>query len=113
MAALINLGIHGWETNAKDLPGSPDLVFREERKAVLVHGCFWHVHAGCPGMRIPHFEEPEKRIYWWGKLVRNVLRDRAVEEELQAMGWEVLVVWECETRVPGELRRTISRFLDS
>jgi DNA mismatch endonuclease (patch repair protein) len=111
MAALISLRIHGWETNAKDLPGSPDIVLRNERKLIFVHGCFWHVHPGCPGMRVPQFEDPAKRIHWWGKLARNVLRDREAEATLRALGWEVLVVWECETGNRAALRARICSFV--
>lgn len=111
MAALISLGIHGWETNAKDLPGSPDVVFREELRAIFVHGCFWHVHPGCRGMRVPQFDDAAKRTHWWGKLARNVLRDRVAEEELRALGWRVLIVWECETGSRGALRLALSSFL--
>lgn len=96
-AAAIRLGLR-YRCNARELPGSPDLVFDRERKVVMVHGCYWHLHVGCPkGMRIPRPKLAEKRIFWWEKLARNALRDERVEAELTALGWDVLTLWECET----------------
>lgn len=78
----------------KDLPGRPDLVFPRRRSVVFVHGCFWHRHAGC---RFAY--DPKTRVGFWSeKFSRNVARDRDSEEALHALGWRVLVIWECETR---------------
>ena len=77
-----------------DLPGTPDLVLPRLRKVIFVHGCFWHQHIGCPLTRLP-----KKRLdYWLPKFERNRCRDSQVSNQLLNMGWEVLVVWECETR---------------
>ncbi len=76
----------------KRLPGHPDLVFVGRRVALFVHGCFWHSHTGCPRHRIP-----KSRVEWWArKLARNKERDANVHETLEAAGWRVLVIWECE-----------------
>lgn len=110
-AAAIRLGLR-YRCNAKDLPGSPDIVFDEHRKVVLVHGCFWHLHATCPkGLRIPHPKTAEKRIFWWGKLARNALRDERVERELLELGWEVLTLWECETESFDAMRCSLERYI--
>jgi len=80
----------------KDLPGSPDLVFPRLRKVVFVHGCFWHLHRdpGCRNAAIP-----KTRTDWWiAKLERNCQRDAAAEAALRDLGWDVLVLWECEIR---------------
>ena len=80
----------------RDLPGTPDLVFPRLGKAVLVHGCFWHHHPD-PGCRIAVL--PKTRQEWWRtKLLANAARDARNMERLSAMGWEVLVLWECEIR---------------
>lgn len=76
------------------LPGTPDLVFPSRRLALHVHGCFFHQHPGCPAARIPK-SRPE---FWVPKLRGNVERDARKEAELRAMGWEVITVWECETK---------------
>ncbi len=77
-----------------DLPGSPDLAFPGRRKAVFVHGCFWHQHDGCRFKR-----QPKSRLdYWLPKLVRNVERDEEVRRQIDALGWDSIVIWECEVR---------------
>lgn len=76
----------------KRLPGNPDLVFPGRRTVVFVHGCFWHCHEGCSNFRIP-----KTRTEWWAaKLARNKARDADVRAQLKAMGWDVVVIWECE-----------------
>ena len=90
-----------------DLPGSPDIVFPGRRKAVLVHGCFWHQHEGCRLKR-----QPKSRLdYWLPKLARNVERDEIVRAELARLGWQTLVIWECETRDPELIERRLQTFL--
>lgn len=87
------------------LPGSPDLVFPSRRVALFVHGCFWHRHEGCAAARLP-----KSRLEFWGpKLAGNVLRDQRQREALEADGWTVLVMWECETRDPNALRALAKR----
>lgn len=78
----------------RDLPGTPDIVMPRWRTIILVHGCFWHQHPGCR-----HATQPRVNLaYWKPKLARNLARDQRVEQELEADGWRVLVVWECETK---------------
>jgi DNA mismatch endonuclease (patch repair protein) len=78
----------------KDLPGKPDIVFGPRRAIIDVRGCFWHQHpdANCKDARPPSSNEG----YWTDKLARNVQRDEMNLAALQAAGWRVLVVWECE-----------------
>ncbi|MBI2748339.1 MAG: DNA mismatch endonuclease Vsr [Burkholderiales bacterium] len=80
--------------HADDLPGRPDVVFRREKVAVFVHGCFWHGHSGCYRAKIPR----TNRQKWRLKIESNVKRDRRVVVRLRAEGWSVLTVWECQTR---------------
>ena len=80
--------ITGWRRGAP-LPGKPDFVFRAEKVAVFVDGCFWH---GCPR----HGRIPKTRVtFWTAKLARNAARDREVSRAMRAAGWKVLRVWEC------------------
>ena len=77
----------------KDLPGRPDLVFPRLRKAIMVHGCFWHRHPGCK-----QASKPKSRVdFWQAKFLRNMARDADALMALEILGWDVLVVWECET----------------
>ncbi|MVA99302.1 DNA mismatch endonuclease Vsr [Nitratireductor sp. CAU 1489] len=74
----------------RDLPGSPDLALPKHRMVVLVHGCFWHGHDCRRGMR------PQSNVEFWApKLERNMERDRQVRSKLEALGWRVVIVWEC------------------
>lgn len=91
----------------RNLPGKPDLVFPRLRKIVLVHGCFWHRHEGC---RLATHSK-SRTEFWEAKFKRNVERDRRIREELRALGWDVLVIWECETREPDTLEDILRKFL--
>lgn len=83
------------------LPGTPDLVFPSRHIALFVHGCFWHQHPGCAAAA-----RPRSRLdYWMPKLDGNVARDERRRSELEAAGWQVMVIWECETRDGAALAR--------
>ncbi len=93
----------------RDLPGTPDIVLPKRRKAIFVHGCFWHRHPGCPRASMP-----KTRIeYWETKFRRNVERDQQAVTALQAAGWEPMVIWECQTRDLARLRRLLIEFCDA
>lgn len=81
------------------LPGVPDLVFPSRRIALFVHGCFWHRHPGCAATRLPK----TRQEFWKSKLTGNVARDRRQQKALKALGWAVLIIWECETKNPVAL----------
>ncbi|MBI1184681.1 DNA mismatch endonuclease Vsr [bacterium] len=83
--------LHG-RYQGKTLPGKPDIVLAKYKTVVFVHGCFWHAHEGCK-----YFSIPKTRTEWWTeKLMGNRERDIKHQMELEAMGWKVIVVWECE-----------------
>ncbi|MGU9849701.1 very short patch repair endonuclease [Pseudomonas koreensis] len=83
-----------YRLHRKDLPGSPDLVFPKHRLCIFVHGCFWHRHPGCKYAYTPK-SRPD---FWLPKLAKNVERDLQVQEKLKALGWKVVIVWECHTK---------------
>ena len=90
----------------RDLPGTPDLVLPKYRAVVFIHGCFWHQHT-CPRGR----KQPGSNQEYWGrKLSRNVDRDAEARGALEAMGWRVLTIWECEIGAL-DLDNRIDRFL--
>lgn len=80
-----------YRLNVKELPGKPDLVFPKYSVAVFVHGCFWHRHSGCRYASIPS----NNKEFWQAKFESNVQRDKINARKLRALGWRVLVVWEC------------------
>jgi DNA mismatch endonuclease (patch repair protein) len=83
-----------YRLHRKDLPGKPDVVLAGRRIAVFVHGCFWHGHDCARGARAPK----SNREYWLGKIARNRSRDIASRAALEASGWRVETVWECELK---------------
>lgn len=97
-----------YRLHCADLPGKPDIVFPGRRKAIFVNGCFWHQHPGCSKATTP-----KTRTDWWqNKLDRNVERDNANLLTLQSLGWEVTVVWECETKKMSEVEPRLIEFLE-
>jgi DNA mismatch endonuclease (patch repair protein) len=90
----------------RDLPGTPDLVFPSRRKVIFVNGCFWHAH----GCRIGH--PPKSRPeFWLPKLERNRAKDKRDRQALRSLGWDVLTVWQCQTKSPDRLKTKLVSFL--
>jgi DNA mismatch endonuclease (patch repair protein) len=89
------------------LPGKPDLVFPALRKAIFVHGCFWHGHTCARGARVPK----TNAAYWRAKIARNMARDRASISALREASWATLTIWECQTRDSAFIARKLSAFL--
>lgn len=83
-----------YRLHTRELPGAPDLVLPKYRVVIFVHGCFWHRHAGCR-----FATHPASNIERWKtKFQSNLERDAKNVAALQATGWCVLVVWECELK---------------
>ncbi len=97
-----------YRLHIKALPGQPDLVFAKRRKVIFVHGCLWHGHQGCKNNRRPSSHQE----YWEPKLDGNIKRDKAHLQQLAEMGWNTLVIWECETKDRDELLVKIQDFLE-
>jgi DNA mismatch endonuclease, patch repair protein len=89
------------------LPGKPDVVLPKWNVIVLIHGCFWHRHKGCPNTRTPKSSVK----FWKEKFNCNVIRDKLVRKSLQALGWRVLVIWECELIDPESLTNRLDDFI--
>ena len=90
-----------------DLPGKPDIVLVRHRKVIDVHGCFFHMHKCKYGNVMP----ATNAEFWRKKRLSNVERDRRNQRALKRADWQVLIVWECETRKPELLLRKLQRFL--
>lgn len=99
-----------YRLHRKDLPGHPDLTFSSPRKVVFVHGCFWHRHTDsrCKLARLPK----SRLDFWVPKLEANVARDARNEQDLRALGWGVLTVWECELKDRAALKLKLEAFLN-
>lgn len=96
----------------RDLPGKPDLVFPTRKKVIFVNGCFWHYHddPDCKRARLPKSNQE----FWTPKLQGNRERDKQNQARLNELGWEVLVIWECQIprKDPELLRQQIRLFLE-
>jgi DNA mismatch endonuclease, patch repair protein len=105
---LVRRALHArglrFRLHRRDLPGTPDIVLPRHRTVVFVHGCFWHQHEGCAVGRPPR-SRPE---FWSAKFTRNRERDASAASALEAMGWRVLTIWECEAK-----EATLSEQLDA
>ena len=112
---LVRRAVHAlgyrFRLHRRDLPGNPDLVLPRHQKIILVHGCFWHGHAdpACVDGR----RQPKSNLdYWLPKLSRNKARDVANLKALEDLGWDVAVVWECETKRIEDLIPRLRHMLD-
>ncbi|GAA0832753.1 very short patch repair endonuclease [Cupriavidus pauculus] len=109
---LVRRLVHGmgfrYRLHDARLPGRPDLVFPGRRKAIFVHGCFWHRHENCKLARLPK----SRLEFWVPKLQANWERDQRDARELGLLGWKVLIVWECELKDRMALAYRIREFLE-
>jgi DNA mismatch endonuclease, patch repair protein len=110
---LVRRGLHRlgfrYVLHDRRLPGSPDLTFPSRKKAIFVHGCFWHQHEGCRFATVPS-TRPE---FWGPKLKANRDRDAAAVQALKREGWKVRIVWECELARPELVIARLVKFLES
>jgi DNA mismatch endonuclease Vsr len=98
---------HRMRLHPRNLPGKPDLTFPGIRKAVFVHGCFWHQHEGCRRATMP----TTNRRFWRTKLRRNAVRDIEQLAAIRKLGWRAMVIWECEIKNEKRLAARLRRFL--
>ncbi len=105
---LTALGVR-YRLHRKDLPGKPDIVMAGRRLAIFVHGCFWHGHDCARGARVPK----ANRDYWLGKVGRNRQRDGVSRAALEAAGWRVETIWECEMKDEAALKGRLEALLQA
>ena len=106
-SALHSLG-YRFRLHRRDLPGSPDIVFPAKKKAIFVHGCFWHGHS-CPKGR-----GSKSRLEYWGpKIEANRQRDQRNAEQLAVLGWQAHTVWQCELSDMEKVVSQLGAFLDA
>ena len=93
--------------HVKELPGRPDIVFKKLKKVVFVNGCFWHRHQNCK-----YSTEPKtNKSFWQKKFADNVLRDKKNQEKIINIGWDFLILWECETKDTNFIEERLRDFL--
>ncbi|QCW28122.1 DNA mismatch endonuclease Vsr [Lysobacter enzymogenes] len=102
---LHSLGFR-YRLHVKKMPGSPDIVLRRYKTVIFVHGCFWHGHESCLRASLPKNNAP----LWAEKIKRNKLRDGRNQYVLKQSGWRVLVIWGCQTKLLGDMRKILLDF---
>jgi len=105
---LVHAAGYRYRLHRRDLPGCPDLVFPGRGKVIFVHGCFWHRHRCRYGRPMPS----TRKAFWKRKLEANRARDRKNRRALRRQGWDVFVVWECQTKRPDWLLPRLVNFLE-
>ncbi len=105
---LFSMG-YRYQIHLRSVPGNPDIVFSRRKRAIFVHGCFWHRHKGCPNCRLPK----SKLEFWKPKLEGNKKRDSKKQQELRRAGWEFLVIWECEVKDGESLAARLRSFMET
>ena len=109
---IVRRMLHGlgfrYALHKKGLPGKPDLAFPSRKKVIFVHGCYWHMH-DCKWGKVV---EATRTEFWQAKRTANVSRDRRHVDMLQSKGWQVLIVWACETKDVRALRDLLETFLN-
>ena len=96
-----------FRVNVKDLPGRPDLAIKSRKKAIFIHGCFWHRHQNCKRSTLPR----SNQAYWAKKFAETIKRDELTMATYRSMGWEPLVIWECELADREALSERIKLYL--
>jgi DNA mismatch endonuclease (patch repair protein) len=104
---LIHAMGYRYGLHRRDLPGTPDLVFPRHKRVIFVHGCFWHRHS----CRLGRPKPKQNAAFWRRKLGGNAERDKRALRRLRALGWKVLVIWECQTLAPAKLLGKVRKFL--
>jgi DNA mismatch endonuclease, patch repair protein len=107
--ALLREFAPGYRLCRRDLPGAPDIAYIGRKKAIFVHGCFWHGHDCKRGARAPKANAE----YWLEKIAKNRTRDEKHLGHYRTLGWDILIVWECETRDRGALAQRLIAFLSN
>lgn len=97
-----------YRKNDSRLPGKPDIVLPKYKTVVFINGCFWHKHEGCK-----YFVWPKNNAaFWYKKILSNVERDQRNFEKLQQMGWNIIIVWECELK-KEVISETLNKLIQS
>ena len=105
-SAIHRMGFR-FSLHRKSLPGNPDIVLARHKKVVFVHGCFWHQHKNCPSAKRPQSNQE----FWDTKLDSNLKRDIVNHQRLRGLGWNSLVIWECDLKHKEDLDGRLEEFL--
>lgn len=105
--SLLHSMRYRFRLHRQDLPGNPDIVLPKHKKVIFVHGCFWHGHKDCARSKRPTTNVD----FWNAKLDKTIERDKRKLEELISLGWDTLVIWQCEIKNELKLQDILKNFL--
>jgi len=91
------------------LPGKPDIVLPRHKKVIFVNGCFWHGHKNCKRASRPQ----SNAEFWAQKIESSISRDRKNRKKLQLRGWDVLIIWQCQTKDLTVLKNRLAEFMNN
>ncbi len=97
-----------YRSNVKTIQGSPDIALVGRKKLIFIHGCFWHGHKGCPRASRPE----SNKDFWNRKIEGNIKRDARIMRRLKKDGWNLLVVWQCQTKNIARLEHRLKQFME-
>jgi len=98
-----------YRIHSKNLPGKPDIFFPSRKKVIFIHGCFWHGHTNCSRATRPKTNS----IFWNTKINRTIQRDNESQKKLKGMGWDLLVVWQCQLNNSNQFIKQLIHFIES
>jgi DNA mismatch endonuclease (patch repair protein) len=105
-SALHGLGLR-FRLESTHLPCRPDIILAKHKTVIFVHGCFWHRHSGCK-----YSYKPKTRVdFWEDKFRQNIQRDLKNEASLKELGWNVVTIWECETKDADKLAAILKNLI--
>ncbi|MCL2294234.1 MAG: very short patch repair endonuclease [Spirochaetes bacterium] len=97
---LFSMGFR-YRKNVNYLPGKPDIVLPKYKTIIFIHGCFWHGHKNCEAAKLP----VSNADYWTMKVTSNIERDSKNKKLLKKLGWNVIIIWECELKTKNRNKR--------
>lgn len=97
-----------YRKNVKYLPGSPDIVLPKYKTVIFVHGCFWHGHEGCKRSKLPE----TNKVFWKNKINAAKERDLRKFTHLKEMGWNVIIIWQCEIKTKKKQEERLKKLID-
>ena len=107
--SLIHKMGYRFRLHRNDLPGKPDIVLPKYNVVIFVHGCFWHRHPGCKYAYTPK----SRQEYWKSKFKQNIKRHKKTAKELEDLGWQIIIIWECELRNMEKLKKVLLKKINS
>jgi len=96
-----------YRKNDKRYPGKPDIVLPSYKTVIFINGCFWHGHKNCEKAKLPKTNYK----FWENKIEVNIQRDKRNYEQLKKLGWNVVIIWQCELNNREKIKKNIDKLI--